>query len=124
MKKIIDKIKRYWASILSIIGTLGALSSLLGYIIKLYNWSDNYFLKFIETNYVIIWLVSITLIIFALLYWIFVINRKFINGFSDNFKKRLNLNWDFVGPWKISDDNILIVTGHDEGGITKKGADW
>jgi len=69
-------------------------------------------------------LISITIIILSLAFWVIVLNRKFFYGFSDNFKRRLNLKWDFIGPWKITDDNILIVTGSDEGGMTKNGADW
>jgi hypothetical protein len=69
-------------------------------------------------------LISLTLIVIAGVYWIILINRRFLIGYTDGFKKSLNLNWDYKGPWKITDDRTLLVTGSDEGGITKKGADW
>jgi hypothetical protein len=49
-------------------------------------------------------------------------NRRFLGGFHDQFE---NLDkWDFIGPWRIVDKGTLLVTGSDEGGITKVGSHW
>jgi hypothetical protein len=52
-----------------------------------------------------------------------------VSGFSDNFSGDLHTNWDFVGPWRIPEKNILLVLGlgpnvDNPGGITKVGAQW
>jgi hypothetical protein len=119
-----DYVKRSLASIVTIVGAIGAVVSIYGYISKINQWNNIFLAEFLNKHYLIIWLISISLILFALFYWILIINKRFIDGFTDNFKKRLNSKWDFVGPWRIADDNTLIVTGSDEGGITKNGADW
>jgi len=124
MRQFLDKLKRYWAYALSIVGFIGQLALLFGFLSSSFAWGNQWLYSFIRDNYLIIWLTSLTLIIIAGIYWIILINRRFLFGFTDNFKKSLNLNWDYIGPWKITDDKMLIVTGSDEGGITKKGADW
>jgi hypothetical protein len=124
IKTLLDKIKRYWALIVSGLGIIGQLSLLFGYLSVFSKWSDKWLFKYIRDNYINIWLISLTLVIIALASWIIIINRRFIYGFSDSFKKLLNHNWDFIGPWRITDENILVVASSDEGGITKKGADW
>jgi len=69
-------------------------------------------------------LLHLTLEFRLLLVWIIRINNKFIGGFKDNFKGDFRKNWDFIGPWRTINDNCLVVTGSDEGGITKVGAFW
>jgi hypothetical protein len=124
MRQFLDKLKRYWAYALSIVGLIGQLTLLFGFLSSILAWGNKWFSSFIINHYLIIWLSSLTLFIIAGIYWIVLINRRFLIGFTDNFKRSLNLNWDYIGPWKITDDRMLIVTGSDEGGITKKGADW
>jgi len=56
-------------------------------------------------------------------------HRRFVSGFSDNFKGDLQANWDFEGLWRIPEKDTLLVTGPAEkrdtgGGITKVGALW
>jgi len=122
--KFFTGIKKHWPAILNIIGSIGPLSLLVGYLSRLFEWGNNYFFISIREHYIIIWLISLTIIAFVLAIWIIIINRRYQFGFSDSFKGRLESKWDHIGPWKIIDDNILVVTGSDEGGITKKGSDW
>ncbi len=124
MRQLLDKIKRYWALALSIVGLIGQLTSIIGYLSSISKYETQGLFSFFKTNYLIIWISSLTIIVIAIFYWIFLINRRFLLGFTDTFKKRLNINWDNKGAWTIADDRILVVVDSDEGGITKKGADW
>jgi hypothetical protein len=124
MKQFFDKLKRYWAYVLGIAGFIGHITLVFGYLSSSFAWGNQWVFSYIRSNYLIIWLISLTLFMIAGIYWINLINRRFLIGFTDNFKKSLNLNWDYIGPWKIADENTLLVTGSDEGGITKQGADW
>jgi hypothetical protein len=124
VKNLIKNIVKSWTIILGIIGSIGPISLLFGYLSKFFSWGNQFFFIFLRENYVVIWLISLTIIALVLAVWLIILNRRFLFGFSDSFKKRLDINWDYIGPWKIIDDNTLLVTGSDEGGITKKGADW
>ena len=125
MKRIKDLVNRYWTYVVSILGIIGHLIILLGYITTSFKWGDKWIFAYIRANYFLIWTVSLSLIIISIIFWIMKINRRLIFGFSDTFGKScLNQKWDYVGPWTITDENYLMVTGSDEGGITKKGADW
>lgn len=124
MNKLLKNFKKSWTIILGIIGIVGPVSLLFGYLSKFFSWGNKFFFVFLRDHYVIIWLISLTIIALVLAVWLMILNRRFLFGFSDSFKKRLDINWDYIGPWKIIDDNILLVTGSDEGGITKKGTDW
>jgi len=124
MRQFLDKLKRYFAQVLSITGVIGQIISLIGFFSTLSKKEAFGFLTFFRDNYILLWLISLTLIVIAGSYWILLMNRRFIFGFSDSFSKNPKLNWDFRGSWTIADDNILVITGADEGGITKKGADW
>jgi len=124
INKLLKNLEKSWTIILAIIGFIGAISALFGYISKFFSWGNKFFFIFIRDHSIVIWLISLTIIAVALTVWLIILNRRFLFGFSDSFKKRLDINWDFIGPWKIIDDNTLLVTGSDEGGITKKGTDW
>lgn len=124
IESLIHNLKISWTWIISFIGILGTISALIGYISGFTQWGNKYLFAFIKEHYLFIWLISLTLIIISIFYWVVKINKRFLHGFRDSFKSRLSDNWDYVGPWKITDDNILVVTGSDEGGITKKGSDW
>lgn len=124
MRQFLEKLKRYFAQILSITGLVGQIFSLIGFFSSLTKKDTQGLILFFQENYVLIWLISLTLIVIASSYWILLMNRRFIFGFTDSFKKDPKINWDYRGSWTIADDNILVITGADEGGITKKGADW
>lgn len=124
MRQFLDKLKRYFAQVLSITGLIGQLFSIIGFFSTLSKKETQGLLLFFKDNYLLLWLISLTLIVIAGSYWILLMNKRFIFGFTDSFRKDPKLNWDFRGSWTIADDNILVITGADEGGITKKGADW
>lgn len=124
VNKLLKNLEKSWTIILAIIGSIGPVSLLFGYLSKFFIWGNQFFFVFLRDNYVTIWLISLTIIVIVLAVWLLILNKRFLFGFSDYFKNRLELNWDYVGPWKIIDDNTLMVTGSDEGGITKKGTDW
>jgi hypothetical protein len=69
------------------------------------------------------WLVLVTIATWIL--WIRVsrLRDRLAIGFVDDFSGDLGQKWDFVGPWKII-DRELIVTGSDQGGLTRAGALW
>lgn len=122
-KKIFEHIKRIWLIISAIIAAVGPLILLIGYISKFFEWGNKYLFVYFRDHYVTIWLISLTVVTIILSVWIIISNRQQHLGFSETFKGRLENNWDFFGTWKIIDEKLLI-TGADQGGITKKGSDW
>jgi hypothetical protein len=70
-----------------------------------------------------IWLVSLTTGIAILYVWVSRLRERLTTGFIDNFRGDLGQKWDFVGPWEII-HRELVVTGSDQGGLTRVGALW
>lgn len=55
---------------------------------------------------------------------VYFLGRQFRVRFVERCKGDLRKNWDFVGDWRIAEPNTLLVTGSDEGGLSKDGALW
>lgn len=110
------------------ISVISALAAVLGQVSNLLDWGKQgpfaSIFVFLKTHVQILWLSALTAIAFALFIWISKLHKRFVSGFKDNFEGDLHINWDFVGPWRIAEENTLLVTGSDPGGITKVGAQW
>ena len=112
-----------WVTIISsIVAVVGGVESFLQWGKK---GSFSQLTKFLQEKAVIFWLIAITAMLITVLIRTSYLYQRFERGFNDNFKGNLDENWDYVGPWRIVvEDRALLVTGSDEGGITKKGTYW
>ena len=81
-------------------------------------------INFLADHLILIWLVTSSLFILFLILQYIRIRRQLNLVFIDDFTKPLEQNWDFAGPWKINHDCEMLVTGSDQGGLTKKGVFW
>lgn len=121
--KVVRKIQQI-NPILTFILSLAAIVTLVS---RFINWGISGSLQtiylFINTNAIYIWLGIMTLFLVLNRVNLAQLNRRFLYyEFKDNF---VNLgNWDYVGPWRIPEPGTLLVTGSDEGGITKVGSNW
>lgn len=122
--RLIEKFKKIWPIVSGILMSIGPLTLLIGYFSKLFEWGNKYLFVYVREHYLIVWLISLTIIVLVFAIWIVIMNRRRRLTFSDSFKGRVENKWDFFGSWRIIDDSTLIITGADQGGITKKGADW
>lgn len=116
-ERIIDIITRYG-------GSIPILVIILGYISKLFSWGNIWFFQWIQNNYFLLWFIWLTIFTLGLAFWIYQLHRRFVSGFKDNFKKDLRHNWDYEGDWRKPEDNVLLITNSDMGGISKIGALW
>lgn len=107
-----------WAAYVSFFIT--AFTTLL----QIFEWGRTGPFSFLVQNLQLLWFITVTLAVLVLWIWVTSLYRRFVQGFSDNFKGNLEDNWDFIGPWRIAEKGTLLVTGSDEGGITKVGALW
>jgi hypothetical protein len=107
-----------WISIIS------ALLAGLGWVISFFAWGNRGFFAYLRDHILVIWLGVLSVGVLTL--WIRSerLRQQFVSGFSDNFKENLQDNWDFRGPWRIVEKGTLLVTGSNEGGITKAGIHW
>jgi hypothetical protein len=71
-----------------------------------------------------VWAFSTTLGLLFLILQYVRIRRQLSLVFIDDFKKPIEQNWDYVGKWRINHENEMLITGSDQGGLTKKGAFW
>lgn len=78
----------------------------------------------VRTHGQIFWLSGLSALTAALLIWVMALHRRFAASFADEFKRPINLNWDFRGAWHVGSDNTLVVTGSPDGGLTKVGSLW
>lgn len=128
LKKYYYKIEPLFSKIIELLTILGIFINVIIFILKLFNFNSssfkNDFINYLINNPYQIYLATLSLIIIFLFIQFFKINSRLTKVFKDNFKEPINRNWDFVGPWEITDDNYLHITGSDPGGITKKGAYW
>lgn len=102
----------------------GAIALIGGAVSAVNRWYDLRFLSFLHNHARDFWLFSISALVLSLWIWTWSLNRRFTQGFTDNFKGNLDSNWDNVKPWRITDDGHLLVTGSDAGGLTKVGTHW
>jgi hypothetical protein len=103
---------------------IGTIAILVGVVSQFFAWGSGGPFAYIRDNLQTIWLSVATIAIITLWIWTSRLNRRFVSRFSDNFSEDLKRNWDFEGPWRIVDQNTLLVTGSDAGGLTKVGASW
>lgn len=77
----------------------------------------------ITSNLELAWLVLMTIGLVILWVRVSRLTERLATGFVDDFKGDLGQKWDFVGPWEII-HHELVVTGSDQGGLTRAGALW
>ncbi len=129
-----DKLKRRFyyptkniaAGIIFWVAFFSAVFTVLGFIFLILSlfsdWMNRGEFSFLQRNYEVLWLVTLTSILILLWIWMFNIYHRLVGGFQDNL---VNLdNWDFIGLWKLVDKGIISITGSDEGGVTKIGSQW
>ena len=81
-------------------------------------------IAFVRSHGSTFWMFGLSAVTIALLIWVTSLHRRFATRFKDDFKKPVNLNWDYRGNWHVSDENALVVTDSSDGGLTKVGALW
>lgn len=106
------------------IGYAFAVASAIGVLAKTVAWLDRGPVQFLGQHILEFWLGAVSAFVMLTLLWVRRLHQRFTMGFSDDFKAALRHNWDYVGPWRITDSRELLVTGSDEGGLTKVGASW
>lgn len=106
------------------ISYIGSITVIVGWVSQFFSWGNSGFFTFLRDNLINIWLCVITISIFTIWIWLSRLNGRFLTRFKDNFSGDLRSNWDFEGPWRMAEPNTLLVTGSDEGGLTKVGAIW
>ncbi len=107
-----------WLSGLSLLVTWG------GYLLSFGSWAQKGPLPFISCHAYELSLVAVTALVISLWIRVYLVGRQFKIRFVEKFKGDPRQNWDFVGPWRIAEPNTLLVTGSDEGGLSKSGALW
>jgi hypothetical protein len=112
------------STVLKFVGALSGLGALTGWIFKILEWGHAGPFAWIKDNATFLWGAAITSILLLLFFWTWRLHRQFMSRFKDNFKGNLRDKWDYQGPWLITEENTLLVTGSDAGGITKVGAQW
>jgi len=80
--------------------------------------------QFLGSHSTTVWLSTITLALLLLASWTWSLHRRSASGFHDDFKGSLAEHWDYVGDWRITESNELLVTQSDPGGLTKTGVFW
>jgi hypothetical protein len=107
------------------IGYISGAGVVVGWILKLLEWGNTGPFAYLKDNIQTLWLSAVTFIALSLLFWTSRLHQRFVSGFSDNFRRDLQDNWDFEGPWRIT-NKTLLVKGSNAGigGITKVGAQW
>jgi hypothetical protein len=110
-------VEEYVAHGLKWISWATGIATAFGFVLKFFEWGNKGPFLYLKNNFQSIWMWAITAV--ALL------RRRFKGGFKDNFRGRIQTNWDFKGNWRIAEKKTLLVTGPDgSGGITKVGAQW
>jgi hypothetical protein len=127
-KNYYQKIERIGLSVAKWVAIISAFGAIIGGANTLLQWGVkgpfSQALLFFQTNYQILWLTSLTTICIVFGFRIDSLRSRFSKGFKDRFDGKLDDNWDYKGPWRIPERGTLIVTGSDEGGITKSGSHW
>lgn len=106
------------------IGYISAIILATGFISQFFAWGNQGLFAYLTGNLQSVWFFTFTIIAFTLWLWVSRLNSRFTSRFRDNFSENLNINWDFIGPWRVAEKNTLLVTGSDAGGLTKVGATW
>lgn len=104
-----------WVGYTSLAGTV---LGVIGRISKL-PW-----LSFLATHLLWFWLGTLTAAVLVLFFWLRWLHRRFTMGLKETFKGDIAETFDFIGPWRKPEKGMLLVTGSDEGGISKFGAHW
>jgi hypothetical protein len=112
------------STVLKLASALSGLGALTGWIFKILEWGHSGPFPWMKENVGFLWGAAVTSILLLLFFWTWRLHRQFISRFKDNFKGNLRDKWDYQGPWLITEENTLLVTGSDAGGITKVGAQW
>jgi hypothetical protein len=95
----------------------------IGYVLKVLEWGQGP-LFFIRTRVDLFWSIAVTTALVALWIWTARLHSRFSKGFADDCKGDPSQKWDFVGSWRVTDENALSITNSDPGGLTKVGALW
>jgi hypothetical protein len=117
--------EEYIAVGLKWISLVTGIATVLGFVLKFFEWGNKGPFLYLKENLQSIWMWAITAAALLLVIWTSLLRRRFKGGFRDNFKDSIETNWDFKGNWRIPEKGTLLVTGPDgSGGITKVGAQW
>ncbi|MHC4115345.1 MAG: hypothetical protein ACYSSL_08520 [Planctomycetota bacterium] len=106
------------------VGYIGVIGIIVGRVSQFFEWGDKWLFSYLKDNMQWIWLVTITAFLITLWYRISRLNKRFVQGFKDNFTGDLRKNWDFTGEWRFVEKGVLMVTESHRGGLTKAGAYW
>lgn len=106
------------------VGRIGVIGIVVGHVSQFFEWGDKWLFSWLKDNMQWIWLATITAFLIMLWCWISRLNRRFVQGFKDNFTGDLRKNWDFTGEWRFVEKGVLIVAKSHTGGLTKAGAYW
>jgi hypothetical protein len=102
---------------------IAAAATAVGTLWAALTWGQRGPLAYLGAHAQSAWNVAATAGLVVLWIWVLRLRNRLTNGFSDNFVGDPRQRWDFGGPWHV-DNRCLVVTGSDEGGVTKKGALW
>lgn len=123
MKFKMKNLNKYIQIILIGSGILSAFVSIITLISRLFKWGSKGFFQHLQNNFMVLWMITLTIIGGIMFFWIVILYKRYISGFRDKFCGNINDNWDFKGEWRIVDKS-LIVTKSGDGGLCKKGALW
>ncbi len=118
------ELPRKFAIFLSWIGAISGALPILSLLLKPISFMPPIPFEFIIKYWLYFYLVTLSAITIGVIIWISLLQRRFVMRFKDNFKKPLNLNWDYEGAWHVREEGELVVTDSEAGGITKIGALW
>lgn len=128
MKQFFNKLQNFADKITAIGTILGVIVVVISIIFSSYQWTPENtimkVIKFLSSHLKELWALTATSLLLYVWLQVTRIRRQLNLVFTDDFKKPIEHNWDYVGPWRITTENELFVTGSDEGGLTKKGAFW
>jgi hypothetical protein len=128
MKLFFKKLQNLADNVTATLTIAGIIVSLISIIFSRYQWTPEntlmVIIKYLGDHYIELWGITATLLLLFVWLQYIRVKRQLSLVFTDDFKKPIEHNWDFIGPWRTTDDNELFVTGSDEGGLTKKGAFW
>lgn len=122
--KIWPRVSKYLDVVSKWVGYIGVVGIVLGNVTQFFEWGDKWLFGWLKYNMQWILLATITAFLIMLWCWISRLNRRFVQGFKENFTGDLRKNWDFTGEWRLVEKGILIVNKSHTGGLTKSGAYW
>ena len=118
------RVTRSAATILTWAGLVAGILPLVAPLAKPLGYRVLPVIDFVRSHANTFWLAGLSAVTLALLSWVTSLHRRFATKFKDDFKKPVNLSWDYRGDWHVGDERALVVTASPDGGLTKVGALW